>query len=86
MHRELKTNLTVKWMFACGGSWAWEASNLVSVITGFLVAVSFQSKPSELCWQFARFSEGTQQGCAGAAVAKVAGYSDCDRCVHVPCL
>ena len=31
MHSELKTNLTVKWMFACGGSWAWEASNLVSL-------------------------------------------------------
>jgi hypothetical protein len=44
-----------------------------------LVAVSFQSKPSEICWQFARFSEGTQQGCAGAAVAKVAGDSDCDN-------
>ena len=29
MAADLKLNLTVKWMSACGGSWAWEAANLV---------------------------------------------------------
>lgn len=30
MESDLQTNLTVKWMFACGGSWAWEAANMVN--------------------------------------------------------
>lgn len=33
MAAELECNLTVKWMMACGGSWAWEAANMVSCIT-----------------------------------------------------
>ena len=33
MKGELKSRLTLKWMFACGASWAWEASNLVSLHT-----------------------------------------------------
>ncbi|KAL4855480.1 Initiation-specific alpha-1 [Chlorella vulgaris] len=26
---DLRCNLTVKWMMACGGSWAWEAANMI---------------------------------------------------------
>ena len=29
LNSELESNLRVKWMIACGGSWAWEAANLL---------------------------------------------------------
>jgi hypothetical protein len=30
LKNDLQCNLTVKWMLACGGSWAWEAANMAS--------------------------------------------------------
>ena len=39
MASDLKLNLTVKWMSACGGSWAWEAANLVRACPCMLVCM-----------------------------------------------
>jgi hypothetical protein len=49
LNSALELNLSVKWMFACGGSWAWEAANLVEHLDRrFPLRIQMQ-KPLKYC-------------------------------------
>lgn len=45
----LELNLRVKWMFACGGSWAWEAANLIEHLDRRLPLRVQMQKPLKYC-------------------------------------
>lgn len=45
----LQLNLSVKWMFACGGSWAWEAANLIEHLDRRLPLRVQMQKPLKYC-------------------------------------
>ena len=49
INADLELDLRVKWMFACGGSWAWEAANLVENLERRLPLRAQMQNPFKYC-------------------------------------